>query len=193
MPHHIFETKGIIFGSREHGEASRYFEIYTEDLGLVFAHAQGVRKHTSKLRYSLQDFSVCRLNLVRGREIWRLTNARREDAETAFPTGPRLKILASVFALTRGLVRGEEAHQELFDHLKLSLHLLSEENWTDEELRNLEAGIVLGILDRLGYLGGSDLAGRSKTGLSRELVEAISAQRGRVLSEINASLRASGL
>jgi len=54
--HHIHHTEGIILESRNFGEGGKYYSIFTRDLGMVYASAQGVRKMSSKLRFILQDF-----------------------------------------------------------------------------------------------------------------------------------------
>ena len=56
--HHIYHTEGIILGSRNFGEAGKYYYIFTRDLGMITAGAQGVRKMSSKLRFVLQDFAA---------------------------------------------------------------------------------------------------------------------------------------
>ncbi len=55
--HHIYHTEGIILGSKNYGEAGKYYSIFTRDLGMIYASAQGVRKMSSKLRFILQDFA----------------------------------------------------------------------------------------------------------------------------------------
>src|SRR3989344_5676480 len=76
MSHHIYETDAFVFSALPHGEASRYMVLYTREFGLVRAAAQGLRELKSKLRYSLQPFSLSVVNLVHGRSGWRIVNAR---------------------------------------------------------------------------------------------------------------------
>ena len=77
--HHIYHTEGIVLESRNFGEAGKYFSIFTRDLGLVTASAQGIRKMSSKLRFVLQDFSYVKIDLVSGRNIFRVTNVLKMD------------------------------------------------------------------------------------------------------------------
>lgn len=72
--YNIYNTDGIILKSFNIGEADKFFLIFTRELGLIEAIAQGIRKIESKNRYGLQDFSVSNISLVRGREVWRITN-----------------------------------------------------------------------------------------------------------------------
>ena len=77
--HHIYHTEGIILGSKNYGEAGKYYSIFTRDLGMIYASAQGVRKMSSKLRFILQDFSYVKVDLVQGRDFWRVTSASKTN------------------------------------------------------------------------------------------------------------------
>ena len=76
--HPIHTTPGFIIGSRPSGEAGKMISIFTRDLGLVFASAQGIRFEKSKLRPFTQDYSFGQFSFVRGKEYWRLTSAQEE-------------------------------------------------------------------------------------------------------------------
>lgn len=80
--YHIYHTRGVILGSVPIGESNRFYKIFTEEMGLVHATAQAVREAKSKLRYSLQDFSWASFDLVKGREVWRITSAQGIENET---------------------------------------------------------------------------------------------------------------
>ena len=77
--HHIYHTEGIILGSRNIGEAGKYYYIFTRDLGMIYASASGVRKMSSKLRYVLQDFAYLKIDLVQGKDFWRVTNPSKTN------------------------------------------------------------------------------------------------------------------
>src|SRR3989338_5144856 len=77
--HHIYHTEGIILGSKNFGEAGRHYSIFTRDLGMIHASAQGVRKMSSKLRFVLQDFSYLKIDFVKGKDFWRITSASKTN------------------------------------------------------------------------------------------------------------------
>ena len=77
--HQIYQTEGIVLKSIDYSEADKYLLILTRDFGLIKTAAKGLRKVSSKLRYSLQEFSVAQISLVQGRSIWRLINASCEN------------------------------------------------------------------------------------------------------------------
>src|SRR3989344_1952314 len=114
MSHPIYRTEGVVLGGNDTGEGSRILHILTPDLGLVRVLAQGVRELKSKLRYATQYFSYALFELVRGKDLWRLTNA--EEAVSFYKNlSPLAKTrVAEVTALVRRLTRGEEPNEELF-------------------------------------------------------------------------------
>src|SRR3989338_4347951 len=78
----IHTTPGFIIASRPYGETGKILSIFTRDIGLVGAVAQGIRLEKSKLRYHTQDYSFGTFSFVRGRELWRLTDARDQKCFT---------------------------------------------------------------------------------------------------------------
>jgi recombinational DNA repair protein (RecF pathway) len=77
----IHTTPGFIIGSRPSGEAGKLLSIFTQDLGLIRATAQGIRFEKSKLRPFIQDYSVGIFSFVRGKEFWRLTSAQEQKIQ----------------------------------------------------------------------------------------------------------------
>ena len=151
--HHIHHSEAFILGSRPKGEDSKMLILYTRELGLIFAHAQGIRKISSKLRYVLQDFSRVQIDLVRGKEIWRLTTAAPIHSYThILRARPAERILARIASLLIRLVPGEEASEEVFQTLSRTYTLLEVEGQSAEDYRALELLSVARILVALGYL-----------------------------------------
>src|SRR5947207_241148 len=107
MSHHIYQTDGFILASFDRGEANRYFHIFTRDLGMIQATAQGVRLIESKLRYSLQDYSLSHLSLVRGKDVWRITSASKLFNLHEEFGREQFTVFARVFSLLRRLIAGE--------------------------------------------------------------------------------------
>ena len=156
--HHIYHTQGFILGSRNVGEANKIFSIYTKELGLVRAVAQGVRYNHSKLRYSLQDFSYSQIDLVRGKDIWRVTSAKTINS---FPLIRRDKfsliIVVQISKLLERLCHGEESNPEIFSNLIQSCELLDVEFIEESSREALELYLVLNIMNSLGYIGQSKM------------------------------------
>ncbi len=188
--HHIYHTEGIILGSRNFGEAGKYYSVFTRDLGMIHASAQGVRKISSKLRFVLQDFSYVKVDFVRGKDFWRITSASKTNELESLSKRPEtLEIMEKISKLLKRLLAGEDSNPELFADLLKGFFIL-EKTETMEELRNIEMVIVLRILDNLGYIGGGeDLKTLVKSPFEDELMFEVSKNRTHILSEINKALK----
>src|SRR3989344_983557 len=188
--HHIYHTEGIILGSRNYGEAGKCFYIFARELGLVYASAQGVRKLSSKLRYPLQDFSYINLDLVRGKDFWRVTTASKTgELEDILENKDALRIFANLAKLLRRLLAGEEKNEALFFDLIRGLRVLENAKGI-EELRNGEVLLVLRVLYHLGYIGSKEHSQSVVTSpLEKDLVFEVSKNRAKILRQINQALR----
>lgn len=193
--HHIYHTHGFIISSRASGEANKMLSIYTRELGLVHAMAGGIRLAKSKLRYTLQDMSYAKIDLVKGRDIWRVTSA---TTISSFPLARSKKesivFMSRVSALIDRLCRGEEGNEEVFDLMIQSFLLLDDENFSDETLSALELHTVLSIVHSLGYVGDSDdiheyVGGKFDHNKTQKLL----LEKKSIISHINRALRESGL
>src|SRR3990167_1069534 len=107
--HHIYHTEGIILGSKNFGEAGRYYSIFTRDLGMIHASAQGVRKMSSKLRFILQDFAYVKVDLVQGKDFWRVTSASKTNKlEQLSKNRGTLEVVSNIAKLLKRLLAGVE-------------------------------------------------------------------------------------
>ncbi len=157
MAYHLYQTEGFVMGERSSGEANKIFYILTPDLGLIAVMAQGIRHLKSKLKFHLDKLAHLKLVVVRGRELWRLTNAEKmDDLRGIYQDPAKLKHLAKVFSILNHLIRGEEKSEELFQDLKKSLEFLCELKPGEENgqqlLTSWEYVVLLRLLKHLGYL-----------------------------------------
>jgi DNA repair protein RecO len=151
--HHIYHTEAFVLGSRSFGEDSKTLVLYTKELGLVHARAQAVRKLTSKLKYTLQDFSYAQVDLVRGKEIWRITTAVPIDS--LYEVRKNIdtdEVFARLCSLVARLCTGEDQNTEVFSVLIDASEMLKVRSASKEALRNTEIFCVARILIALGYL-----------------------------------------
>jgi len=187
--HHIYHTEGIILGSKNSGEAGKYYFIFTRDLGMVYATAQGVRKISSKLRFVLQDFAYVKIDLVQGANFWRITSASKTNTLEQLTKNPgTFEVFSNITKLLKRLLAGIEPNETLFIDLVNGLSVLEKAEIKD--LRNIEAIIVLRILNNLGYIGeNKTLQNLTKSPFEENLVFEISKSRSEVLHQINKALK----
>ncbi len=171
MSYSVYSTRGFILASAPSGEAGKTYSIYTEQFGLLRAHAQGVRHLKSKLRYNLADYSLATFSLIRGKELWRVTGAVAEgDGGAGFSSGQDiLKVRARILSFMKRLVQGEERNDELFAILLELFPDTSSRISGREELLGFETRILARCLSALGYVDLASLEGMGQ----KELIAAI--------------------
>lgn len=165
--HHIYRTEAIVLSSRPSGEAGKYLTVLSKDYGVLKIEAAAVRKNDSKLRQSIQDYSVANISFVRGKTGNKLVNASFVsnffyDLNQLKP----LKSLTKVFRLIEKMIVDEEKDVTVFDLLIETTDLLKDRNKQtktqsdllkiDTEYKDfleaLEIVVVYKILSGLGYI-----------------------------------------
>ncbi len=145
--HHIYHTEGILVEAREKGEANLLLSIFTREMGMLFATAQSVRHEKSKLRFALQEFSHSNIDLVRGKDMWRVTSATPIKSYSSIVLdGTRGIVAQNIFKLILRLCHGEDTNEELYDHVVKSLTMLSEKKFRDRDLKHFEMVAVFRII-----------------------------------------------
>ena len=151
--HHVYHTDAFVLHSRPHGEDSKTLALYTRELGLVRARAQALRKISSKLRYTLQDFSRAQVDLVQGKDIWRITTAVPLHSYKELRTDMlKERILARVLSVVLRLCPGEERSDEVFAAIEDTYTILELGPLSEHQARNIELFSVSRILIALGYI-----------------------------------------
>lgn len=194
MSYHIYNTDGIVLAGADTGESNRYYHIFTRELGLVVAFAQGVRELKSKLRYHLSDFSYLSLSLVRGKDVWRVTNAETEPRfKKSLAHDGKRSLVATIAMFLKRFLHGEERNERLFNAVEDSFLFIEHEELDTEELKAAEMLFISRILSTLGYWGDASLEPILLAPLSRPLLAETYAARQRFLKEINRALKESHL
>lgn len=153
MSHHIYHTQAIVISSRNYGEANKILTLYTRELGLIRAVAQGIRLSKSKLRFALSDYSLARVDLVKGREVWRVTSATYvKSFGSLTQTIAGVSILSHTIKLLERLLPGEDPHENIFDDVVTAYEYLTLHNDKREFFEVTELCLVLRILKSLGYI-----------------------------------------
>ncbi len=116
--HAIYHTSAVIIKSQPYREADKLYWVFTEDFGLVHAVATGVRKADAKLKGQLVDYAFVDVDLVKGRDVWRLVSATIVETPLAtMPSAlarPYVRLLSTI---ERFLV-DEGAHPEVFGEVR---------------------------------------------------------------------------
>lgn len=148
--HAIHHTRAVILKSQPSKESDRLVWLFTEDFGLVVAVATGIRKPGAKLASQLIEYSFIDVDLVKGREVWRLVSATPLSAPLAGNTThplarPYIRMLAT---LERFLI-DEGTHGELFVDIYDASKLIG---GPYHEQKRFDTLIIWRILVALGYI-----------------------------------------
>lgn len=148
--HHIYHTNSIVLDVKQSGEADATILLFTKEFGLVSAVAKGVRHAKSKLRYSLQLGSVSKVDLVKGKQVWRIISATPIDRIYILNKDSR-EIVAKAFRFVKRMVDREKEEKEIYADLE-SLIFSTKNSHQIERLREIELIFYLRALFRLGYI-----------------------------------------
>ena len=189
MSYRIYQTEGFVLSGAYSGESNRFLHIYTKDLGLIGVHAQSLRKIESKLRHNLQDFSYVYLNVVRGKNMWRITDVEQLKAITSILNSrQKLVVLGQISSLMKRMLEegGDETLYALFTEAIL---FLEENNLSREELINFELLYVFRMLHHLGYGEKSDISDLVfLSSWNAQTLDEVGLRRKQIMSLVNTSL-----
>ncbi len=176
------------------GEANRDVVFLTRDLGKITARSQSARKIESKMRMHLTRYNHVVIDVVHGKIIWRLTGIHAIAPHNLFQDNKILHAWHRAMTLAEHLIRGEEAHPELFDFFVGIL------NWVDNLTPSpspgrrgetntsvgLELFLVIHVLEKLGYWSGDMIPEIP----SDQLLEEMAKNKKELVLKINESIEA---
>ena len=119
---------------------------------MLYAEARSAREERSKQRFALQDFSLVRVSLIKGKNSWKVGSI--ESKLNYFMDAKSKEARGSVVSTVRFLRRffsGEQAVPVLFDYVVEALTLLVQES---EQREFIEKSVQVHILLDLGYVDG---------------------------------------
>ena len=169
--------------------------IYTREMGLVRAVAQGIRLNKSKLRFTMQDFSYVNVDLVKGKEIWRITSAKHISS---FPFARSnvhsLILITRVCRLLERLCYGESSNEDIFNDFIQALYLLDDVNISSDSRLALELHLILRIMNSLGYIGDSTILSKYLSSpFEYSRTEILLKEKQSIIAHINKALTESQL
>lgn len=192
MSHLKYTTPAFLVFQAQSGEADKFLYLYTKDFGMVHAIGKSVRVLQSKLKSSLEEGNFLSASLVRGRDIWRLTDTTIEE-KLPFP-GKEFNLFLKILRLLKSMVAGEEKNEKLFLVLQETFEFLRQSKTPEKMLPALECVAVVRILDALGYGREEVDWGISTTEtITETLLKTAEKNKKTIISLINKSLKESHL
>ena len=146
-----YTTDAIVCGSRDSYTSDKSYMLFTRDAGMLWANARSVRVEKSKQRFALQDFSIIRVSLVKGKGGWRIGSV--EAISNPFMEAATRESRAGVTAivkLLRRFMHGEESHPTIYKDASLVLSCVAVAQ--QEDIVDLQDQFTLRVLHTLGYV-----------------------------------------
>ena len=195
--YHIHTTFAFVLGVLPSGEKHHFITLFTREFGMIRAKAQSVRVSDSKLRYSLQEYSYVEISLVKGKEIWRITNAlpvynlyfELKDKQNLFMA------IARIFSLLKRLAPEEGCEALIFDDIETICKNTQILEYTKKSIEILEWLFILRMLWFLGYVRKESFKNLcdDKIEWTNEYLESVYEHKDRAIYAINHALNASHL
>jgi len=148
MPHHVYHTRALVMRTIATGEADVVLDLFTQDWGRITAHARGLRRESSRLRYVLQPMSWVVINVVRGLGGWRVTTANPDHMPLS-PEKGRAS-LARIVRIVQKFFPYEVSSEPVFRGLLWHSTMLMRD---PGRAKDLEAMTLARIFQHLGYWG----------------------------------------
>lgn len=150
--HHKYTTEGFVMKVEWAGDYDARVTLLTKDLGLIRTSVKSLRKSTNKHKVALTEFSKVLVSVVKGKEVWRLTNSLLLNNIFYDLRGSieAVRVIAKVKSLVSRLVLGEGEVIKAFEVMDFLYKNVS--SVEKSLLPDLECFAVMNILTSLGYL-----------------------------------------
>lgn len=110
-----YTTNALVCGTYRKNTADATYALFTADSGMIYATARSVREERSRQRYALQDFSLVRISLVRGKSGWRIGSVESlQNFYRHAPDQSTRRAVVYIIKLLRRFVPSEGALPEVF-------------------------------------------------------------------------------
>lgn len=191
MSHAKYQTKALIVSSKNRSDSDKLLTVFTERFGLIYVNAQSIRKMNSKMNFHTHKYSMLDLDLVEGRNIWRLTGAHEIVSSLGFVASYKYTFLESYSLFIVRLCAGEEYNFSIWSDIEYYVKQDNEsfsEHYTEKEIISL-----LRMLAFLGYIDVDNSLVGSDDIFSLDNIQEIQRHKSHYLKLVNNSLHNSHL
>ncbi len=155
MSHAMYQTTGFVLKTKNMRESNKLLWLYTERFGLIHVSLQGVRELSSKMSFHSHALSLVEVDVVRGRDIWRMTGIHENISSLSFVDLPWYGFFARLSTVLVRLCPGEEVNTTLWADIITLFDLMKEDQ--DVDLSILEIIVLVRVLYHLGYWDGHEV------------------------------------
>jgi len=135
MEYKIYRTLGFVLGEETFQENDKIFFCFTKDFGKIELLAKGIRKIKAKLKMAMQLFSQVKIEFIRGKNFYILTDACLiKDYSNIKKSFRRAKKMSLFCFLLLCFLGGEEKDENLWKLLEEIFEDFEKESLEKEEL-----------------------------------------------------------
>jgi len=194
MSHAIYQTSALILTTKNMRESNKLLTLYTERFGIIYASTQSIRALKSKMRFHTHALSLVDVDLVRGRDIWKLTGIHEKKPAFNFVGTDAYTLIYNMSALLRRLCNGEESHDEIWKDIEQMYNFLDlKETHSPEFFEIIEIVFVARLLYQLGYWEGEQEFLHIKNPFNKEIIEKLDVNTSYLINRINEGIQSSQL
>lgn len=154
MSHAIYQTPAIILKTKNMRESNKLVVLYTQKFGLIYCITQSIRELKSKMRYHTNRYSLVTVDLVQGRDIWRITGIHEDASAINFAGTIFYELISKFTQLLIRLCNSEESYPELWDDLDF---LYRHQDLINDDNQDIyEIIFTIRTLSVLGYWDGNE-------------------------------------
>jgi recombinational DNA repair protein (RecF pathway) len=136
-------------------ESNKLIILYTQKFGLIYTTIQSVRELRSKMRFHTNRLSLVEVDVVRGRDIWRIVGIHEYISIFDVTGTVWYSLMERMANLILRLCSGEETHNELWeDIVGLYDYINSHKEDSNNTKEFVEIIFVSRMLYHLGYSAG---------------------------------------
>lgn len=143
------KIKGIVLNSRDYKDKDKLVEIFSLELGKIFASLKGCKSPSSKLKFAYQPFCFAEFILSKQKDNYVIINATLLDSFYEITTSPTAFINGSlILELTSLSSFGEDTYYKTFVNILSALKGICYDNIMPEIVT---IKFCLSLLQQIGY------------------------------------------
>jgi len=138
MAYATYITGALMCGTWSRNTSDCSYLLFTREAGMLYADARSAREERSKQRCALQDFSLVRVSLIKGKQSWKIGSI--EEQKNYYHQAVDKEARGSVVSLLRLLrrfVKGEEPapafYQYVIVQMAIQVQILALLGYVDNE------------------------------------------------------------
>lgn len=191
MSHAIYQTTALILKTKNMRESNKLVYLYTKKFGLIYASMQSLRELKSKMRYHVHNYALVDVDVVAGRNIWRITGIHERQNAFQFSQTQWYRLLSLLADTLIRLCPGEEENEYLWDILESFFVAIASE--TEPYEKEYEIIILVLIFHALGYWNENDYLLQSDDYYSEMNIVQVQNNKFEYIKKINESFTQSQL